>query len=75
MSDRPDPAVEQARQLALDTVGEELPEQHDYQAELETEEDDVWVFRIAPEGRVRGCSARVIVARKDGKVVETIFLQ
>lgn len=75
MSDRPDPAVEQARQLALDTVADVLPEQHDYQAEIETEEDDVWVFRIVPEGRVRGCGARVIVTRKDGKVVETVFLQ
>lgn len=75
MSEKSDPAVEQARQLALDAVGENLPEQHDYQAELETEEADVWVFRIAPEGRIRGCGARVIVTRKDGKVVETVFLQ
>jgi hypothetical protein len=75
MNDRSDPKREQARHLALDAVSETLPEQHDYQAELETEEADVWVFRIAPESRVRGCGARVIVTRKDGKVVETIFLQ
>lgn len=75
MTEQADDPREQARQLAVDSVQQALPESSDYDAELAHEETDAWVFLVRPAGRVRGGGARVIVAKKTGKVVETIFLQ
>lgn len=75
MAEKPDEALEKARQLALESAEQRLPESFDYIAELDREEPDVWILLVRPEGRIRGASAQVIVSKKAQKVVETIFLQ